>query len=558
MSAHDDGAGKAPHLKGRINKPMHPALADASASVHFDKKLALSEIVASRGHASLLQDAGVFTEDEYLEIVKALDLIEGRIADGSFVFDPALEDVHMNIEKALMDICGPVGAKIQTGRSRNEQVVVDERLYIVGELLNARKDVLDLREALLTRAEEAGDRVMPGYTHMQRAQPILVAHHLMAYHQIFLRDYERLEYALSDCVSIPYGAGALAGTSFKFKPSKRTRALGLVPGYHNSMDVVSSRDHVYAFLSFAAILSINLSRLGEELAVWSGPEFNYISFPEDLSTTSSMMPQKKNPDGAELLRGKSGRTVGNLISLLTVLKGLPLTYNRDLQEDKEPLFDSAETLRLTLPLAIALVKGMELHYDVMEQNAQDTFMAAGDLADRLVQRGVPVRDAFIQVARLAGLAKEKGVPLDGLGPLEVQACCPAADPHFLEKISAQDQVGRRNTTRGATGPKMVRRAVAAAKRLVERERETLLRVQAELDENGLPGVIGVLTGEEGISGSPFGMFYDVDDDDVVEEDDILDEDDDDDYDDDDDDDGDDDDDDDDGILPIEDYDDDKD
>jgi argininosuccinate lyase len=415
------------HLKGRIRDAMAGPLADASVSVSFDRKLAPHDIAASKAHAALLHQAGLLSLGELKQIVWGLDEIGGRIERGEFAFDPALEDVHMNIERALIELAGPVGAKLQTGRSRNEQVAVAERRYMRHEAADINLMIIDLMLALIRRALDFPGHVIPAYSHMRRVQPVMLASVLMAHAEALARDRERLRNCASLFPRDPYGSGALSGTGLPFPESPGPlRGLGLGSGYYNSMDVVASRDIPLTLMSALSVLAVNLSRLGEELVLWAGSEFGFLSFPDSLSTTSSLMPQKKNPDGAELLRGKSSRLIGNFLTLLVVVKGLPLTYNRDLQEDKEPLFDSVETVKLMLPLATALVEGAVFDFTRMRDAAQDVCGELEALSGYLAGAGVPADQAHAYAAGLASFALRKGRALGELSPEELLALYPPA------------------------------------------------------------------------------------------------------------------------------------
>ncbi|MDR2340360.1 MAG: argininosuccinate lyase [Deltaproteobacteria bacterium] len=440
------GEGGPPHLKGRISKPMHRALARASVSVRFDRKLAVHDVNGSLMHAAMLREASVLTKKEHRTIRKGLLSIRSRILKGGFRFDPALEDVHMNIERALIDMVGPVGAKLHTGRSRNEQVVVSELLYCRHEAKAIGKMLERLIRALLREARHSGEHFMPARAHMQPVQPSTIGHHLLAHSARFMRDLRRLKFFHLDYTVLPYGSGALSGTGFRLCPVPcelhlfNNHLCRLRP---NSMETVASRDAPLVFMSILAILATGLSGLGEELVLWSSREYAYLSLSDDLTTTSSMMPQKKNPDGAELLRGKCGRTIGNLLSLLVTLKGLPLTYDRDLQEDKEPLFDSVETLRLALPLAAAMLGGITWDFGRLHGASDLPYSGASDIAWHLAGKGVGDEEAQAQARALAAWALSEGKALRDAGPEALARLCPKADPDFLGTLRPEAQFARR-------------------------------------------------------------------------------------------------------------------
>ncbi|MDR0354508.1 MAG: argininosuccinate lyase [Deltaproteobacteria bacterium] len=440
-------------LKGRLKSPQASSLAKASVSVGFDRKLARYDIKGSLAHAKMLFAQGLLTKADFDKVESGLKTILGRVEDGTMVWDEKLEDVHMNVEKSLTDLIGDAGARLHTARSRNDQVALDMRLYLIDKTRGFFEELGRFLRVLLDKAMEAGDRPMPGYTHLQRAQPILLSHHLMAYHDMIRRDRDRLRSLYPRLKSMPLGSGALAGTGLPIDPMITAQHLGAGPMFSlstNSLDAVASRDHMMEFLSFGAILMVHLSRLAEDVILWCSAEFGFASLPDSLTTTSSMMPQKKNPDGAELMRGKAGRTIGNLVTLLTVVKGLPMSYNRDLQEDKEPVFDTVETLELVLPLAEDIVKGLRFNYANLEKAANDPYIAATDLADHLVRKGVPFRLAHEQVGTLVARAMEAGLPLRAVGAKMLKEICPLADEEILDKLSLKTIIAARDKTPGGT------------------------------------------------------------------------------------------------------------
>ncbi|MDR2354512.1 MAG: argininosuccinate lyase [Deltaproteobacteria bacterium] len=451
------------YLRGRLREEMDSAMTQATASVDYDRVLALVDIQGSLAHAKMLARTGIIPDEDYYAIARGLRIIRQQIQESKFRFSASLEDVHMNIEKALIDLVGDAGARLHTARSRNDQVVTDEMLFLREAAIQQRLELISLREALVQRAEEAGVALIPGYTHLQRAHPVLLAHHLLAYQEMLSRDQGRLESLMGRLSFLPLGSGALAGTSLPIDPFSVAYELGFQAPAANSLDAVSSRDFLLEYLSFAAILGTHLSRLAEELVLWSTQEFGFVSFPDTLSTTSSMLPQKKNPDGAELLRGKSGRLIGNLVSLLVVVKGLPLSYNRDLQEDKEPWLDTLNTLDLTLPLAKALILGVSFNYLKMGEAASDPFLGSTDLAEHLVQNGVPFRDAHRAVGEMVAYCLETGKIFENLSRSEIKKFCPQADPEFLKKMEARHLVERKTPTPGSTATQSVLARLAEAR-----------------------------------------------------------------------------------------------
>ncbi|MDR2368876.1 MAG: argininosuccinate lyase [Deltaproteobacteria bacterium] len=462
-------------LKGRLKAPMDPALAKASVSVGYDRRLAGHDLAGTRAHALMLAGAGLITEGELAAILSGLGALAARLESGAMDWDESLEDVHMNLERALTDLAGPAGAKIHTARSRNDQVALDERLYLIAVSDDLAGALIDLREALVDRAAGAGEAPMPGYTHLQRAQPVLLAHHLMAYYQMFTRDLNRLWGLRGRLLDMPLGSGALAGTGLPIDPWVVCEALAIPDLYPspNSLDAVASRDLALEFLAFGAILAVHVSRLAEEIVLWTSSEFGFATLPDSLATTSSMMPQKKNPDGAELARGKAGRVIGNLVALLTTVKGLPLSYNRDLQEDKEPLFDTADTLGLVLPLTAAMVRGIAFNLARMREAADDPYVGATDLADHLVLRGMPFREAHAAVGALVARLAGAGRSIREADPATLREFCPLADPAFARSLSVDKLISARRTTPGGTAWERVSLRIAEARDLLAADRREL-------------------------------------------------------------------------------------
>lgn len=400
--------------KGRFQQPTSALVQRYGESVSFDWRLFAHDIRGSIAHAKGLEKAGILTTAEREAIERGLLQIRDEIAGGDFAWSQELEDVHMNIESTLTKRIGPAGAKLHTARSRNDQVATDVRLYSRDAIDSLIALTRELQRALVECAERGADAVMPGYTHLQRGQPVLFAHHLLAYVEMFSRDAERLADARKRVNIMPLGSGALAGSTIILDRVFVARELGFDGVTQNSMDAVSDRDFVAELLFTIALQGVHLSRLSEDVILWASAEFGFISLSDAHTTGSSLMPQKKNPDVAELTRGKSGRLVGNLMALLTLLKGLPMTYNRDMQEDKEPLFDSLETITLALEVFTEMVRGMDVNRDRAAAAASDPLLLATDLADYLVLKGVPFRQAHEVIGKLVAHCLSTGRPFPEL------------------------------------------------------------------------------------------------------------------------------------------------
>ncbi len=422
-----------------------------TVSLPFDRRLAADDLLGSRAHVRGLVRAGILDGDEAAAVLGALETVEEELTDGTFAFRPSDEDIHTAVERRVTELAGPAGAKLHTGRSRNDQVATDLRLFAKRELALVAGRVLDLQRTLLARAEEAGDEYLPGYTHLQRAQPVTLAHHLMAHGWAMSRDVDRLLDARRRLDVSPLGAGALAGSSLDLDPAGVAADLGFDRAFDNSLDAVSDRDFVAESLFALAMVGLHLSRIGEEVVLWTSEEFGFARLDDAYATGSSMLPQKKNPDIAELARGKAGRLVGNLTGLLVTLKGLPLAYNRDLQEDKEPLFDSLEQVSLGLAAVNGLVATLTWDHDRMRAAADSPTSAATDLAEFLVRAGMPFRDAH---AVVGGLVRES---LDGGAALaDLVAAHPDLGADALPLLEPGAAAARR-TTPGGAGPVPVAR-----------------------------------------------------------------------------------------------------
>jgi len=452
---------------GRFSTDTHKTVESFTASIDFDRRLAPHDIAGSIAHAKMLGKCGILTKAEAEKIVAGLEEIREEIARGDFHFDQALEDIHMHVERRLTDKIGEVGGKLHTGRSRNDQVALDLRLYVREAITAIRDGIRTLQKVFVSKAEVHLNTVMPGYTHVQRAQPILLAHHLMAYFEMLQRDRERFASCLTRVNVLPLGAGALAGTTLPIDPAYVAKLLDFPSVAANSEDAVSDRDFAVEFLSCCAILAMHISRLAEELVLWASAEFGFIELSDAFATGSSIMPQKKNPDVAELSRGKTGRVYGNLFSLLTVLKGLPLSYNRDLQEDKEPVFDTADTIRRMLDVLPPMVMAIKFHVDRMQAAAAEGFMNATDLADYLVTKGIPFREAHEIVGRIVRYCLESGERLEALSLARLREFCPAFKPDVSKHISVEACVERRLSP-GGTSSRRVSEAIQQAKRTLQR------------------------------------------------------------------------------------------
>ena len=439
---------------GRFSQDPSARLRAYGESVSFDRRLALHDIAGSKAHANALRKAGVLNDAELEAIASGLDTIAAEIRVGEFVWREDLEDVHMNIEAALTAKIGAAGAKLHTARSRNDQVALDLRLWLRDETVVLIASARLLQSALLGLAERSRGAIMPGYTHLQRAQPVPAAHHLLAYVEMFERDAGRLADAARRAEAMPLGSGALAGSTLALDRAGVAAELGFSRVSQNSMDAVADRDFACEFLAACAIAGMHLSRLCEDTVLWASSEFGFLRLSDAHTTGSSLMPQKKNPDIAELARGKTGRLYGNLLSLLTTLKGLPLAYNRDMQEDKEPVFDSADTLGASLEILAEMFGAAEWDTARMEAAAGDALLVATDLADHLVLRGLPFRAAHEAVGKLVALAAARGITLRELTDDDLLAASPMFEPGALKILDARRSLDAR-TAEGAPSPARV-------------------------------------------------------------------------------------------------------
>ncbi|MCE0498410.1 MAG: argininosuccinate lyase [Methylacidiphilales bacterium] len=435
---------------GRFKSGAARRLRDYTESISFDWKLYRHDIAGSIAHATMLARIGVLSREELAQIVKGLEEIRDEIDAGKFRWNLEREDVHMNVEAALTERY-PAGAKLHTGRSRNDQVATAMRLWIRDEIAANQEAISALQRALISWAARDIGVVIPGYTHLQRAQPVLLAHHLLAYVEMLERDFGRLGDAAKRADVLPLGSGALAGSTLPLDRKFVAKLLGFSRVSDNSMDAVSDRDFIVEYNAAAALLAVHLSRLAEDLILWSSAEFHFIRIGDAYTTGSSLMPQKKNPDIAELARGKSARVIGNLVASLTLLKGLPMTYNRDLQEDKERLFDTAETVQATLLVFAEMLGDVEVDKASCRRAASDPLLLATDLADWLVRRGVPFRNAHHLVGEAVGLAEQRKIPITQLSLADWKKISPVFDASALEVFSVEKGLKARKTLGSPNG-----------------------------------------------------------------------------------------------------------
>ena len=447
---------------GRFSQPTDAFVEAFTASVEFDRRLYRYDIAGSIAHARMLARAGILSEQERDAIVNGLTKIQQRIEADGFEWSVKLEDVHMNIESALTDEIGYAGKKLHTGRSRNDQVATDIRLWLRDEIVEIRQGVLKLQHALLDIALKEADTIMPGFTHLQTAQPITFGHHMMAWFEMLERDRERLADCSRRMNVMPLGAAALAGTSYPIDRHYSALLLGFERPSENSLDSVSDRDFAIEFSAAAALIMMHLSRMSEELIIWSSAQFAFIELSDSFCTGSSIMPQKKNPDVPELIRGKSGRIFGHLISLLTLMKGQPLAYNKDNQEDKEPLFDSVDNVKGSLRIFADMIPAISCRRENMRTAATKGFATATDLADYLVRQGTPFRDAHEIVGRAVSHCVEKACELSDLSLQELQAFSPEIGKEVFDILTLEGSVAARNHV-GGTAPDQVRAAIERAR-----------------------------------------------------------------------------------------------
>jgi argininosuccinate lyase len=456
---------------GRFRQPLDPGFEGWQRSFDFDRRLLRYELEASSVHARALKNAGILSAEELIAILQGLEQIGERAAGSQACLDDLdAEDVHHFVEKQLAALIGDVGYKLHSGRSRNEQIATDLRLYVRSAIDQLQQDISDVCRAIVDRAEQAKNSAMPAYTHLQKAEPVLVAHWLLAYVEMLLRDADRLADCRKRLNVCPLGSGAVAGATLPLDRALMGQNLGFDAPTANSIDATSDRDFAIEFVQALSLLAIHLGRWAEEMILFSSQEYGFIGLPEAYSTGSSAMPQKKNPDLLELVRGKTGRIIGSATALLVTVKGLPLAYNKDLQETQEQLFEPADTMLAMLPLVAGFMKSMEFHYDAMERAAQSGFMNAWAGATYLVNRGVPSRLAHERIGRAVQVAIERGCELRELPLSELQKISPAFGEDFYESLKLSSVLAIHDVT-GGTAPEQVRKALASARNKIQSLRE---------------------------------------------------------------------------------------
>ena len=448
---------------GRFEASLDKQTEEFGASIKFEQRLAPFDLKGSLAHVKMLGETGIITTEESKKIAEGLKKVEEKLLNGQIEFKMENEDIHMNMESYLHQEIGPLAGKLHTARSRNDQVVTDMHLYLKSILEAVLEALKVLRETIVKLAVNQIDTIMPGYTHLQHAQPISFGQHLMAYYQMLTRDFERFEFNVKHTDMNPLGAAALAGTTFPIDRMLTTKLLGFEKAYDNSMDAVSDRDFILEFLSNASLLMMHLSRFCEELLLWSSHEFKFVSLSDAYSTGSSIMPQKKNPDMAELIRGKTGRVYGNLTALLTVMKGLPLAYNKDLQEDKEGMFDSADTIITSLTVMNGMLSTLTVNRVNMEKSTEQDFSNATELADYLATKGLPFRKAHELVGLLVLDSIKKGIYLQDVNLQDYQMLSPLINEDVYEVLKSRTAVSRRNSL-GGTGFESVKKQIEEAKK----------------------------------------------------------------------------------------------
>ena len=454
---------------GRFTKNTDVLVEEFTSSISFDKRMYAEDIAGSIAHATMLGKCGIIPTEEATTIIDGLTSILVDIEAGNFSFEVSLEDIHMNIEKRLTDRIGPVGGKLHTARSRNDQVALDTHMYLKREIGNIGVLINGLQQAIIEVAKKHKSVIMPGYTHLQRAQPILLAHHLMAYFFMLSRDFGRLKGVWQGTDMMPLGAGALAGTTFPIDRHFVASELNFSEVYENSMDAVSDRDYILEFLSCASIMMMHLSRISEEIILWSSSEFAFIELDDGHCTGSSIMPQKKNPDVAELVRGKTGRVFGHLMALLSTVKGLPLAYNKDLQEDKEGMFDTIDTLKFSLTVYASMLRGMKVNDKVMSVAVHNDFSNATDMADYLVKKGLPFRQAHEVVGKCVAYCLGQKKWLMALSLAEFKQFSPLFETDILEAIKVETCVNARNSYGGTSSTGVEQEFTIAGQILVKQQ-----------------------------------------------------------------------------------------
>lgn len=457
---------------GRFTKAEEKNALDFNASISYDCRMYREDIAGSIAHAKMLAAHGIISKEDQEKITKGLLSIKKEIDEGTFPFSVELEDIHMNIEKRLTEEIGDAGARLHTARSRNDQCALDLHMYMKRNIARLSEKLIAVLEALLAASKKYQDVILPGYTHMQRAQPVLFAHHMLAYFAMLERDFKRLEDCYDMCDMSPIGACALAGTTYPTHPEEEANDLHFASVYGNSLDAVSDRDYLLQFLSFASICAMHLSRLSEEFIYWSTSEFQFIELDDGYSTGSSIMPQKKNPDMCELIRGKTGRVYGHLIGLLTVMKGLPLAYDKDMQEDKEGVFDALDTLYFALDIYAGMISTMTVNGEHTRAVLESDFSNATDMADYLAKKGLPFRQAHAVVGNAVHYCIEHHKVLLDLSMDEFKSMSPLFEEDIKEALSIENCVKNRESY-GGTGPKSVERQQTHAEKAIASMKETM-------------------------------------------------------------------------------------
>lgn len=457
---------------GRFTKAEEKNALDFNASISYDCRMYREDIAGSIAHAKMLAAHGIISKEDQEKITKGLLSIKKEIDEGTFPFSVELEDIHMNIEKRLTEEIGDAGARLHTARSRNDQCALDLHMYMKRNIARLSEKLIAVLEALLAASKKYQDVILPGYTHMQRAQPVLFAHHMLAYFAMLERDFKRLEDCYDMCDMSPIGACALAGTTYPTHPEEEANDLHFASVYGNSLDAVSDRDYLLQFLSFASICAMHLSRLSEEFIYWSTSEFQFIELDDGYSTGSSIMPQKKNPDMCELIRGKTGRVYGHLIGLLTVMKGLPLAYDKDMQEDKEGVFDALDTLYFALDIYAGMISTMTVNGDHTRAVLESDFSNATDMADYLAKKGLPFRQAHAVVGNAVHYCIEHHKVLLDLSMEEFKSMSPLFEEDIKEALSIENCVKNRESY-GGTGPKSVERQQTHAEKVIASMKEAM-------------------------------------------------------------------------------------
>ena len=457
---------------GRFEKSTDEMINAFQASIDFDKRMYREDIEGSIAHAKMLSAQKIISNEDCTKIVEGLKKILERIEQGEFKFDVALEDIHMNIEKALTDDIGEAGGRLHTARSRNDQVALDTHLYIRRQTLEVQKLIINLQKSIVNAADKYRKVIMPGYTHLQRAQPILLSHHLMAYFSMLARDFSRFKGAYERADIMPLGAGALAGTTFPIDRQQVADTLNFANIYNNSLDAVSDRDYILEFMSAASILMVHLSRLSEELILWCSREFSFIELDDAHCTGSSMMPQKKNPDVPELVRGKTGRVIGHLMALLTTVKALPLAYNKDLQEDKEGVFDVIDTVKFSLAVYAQIIDGLKIKADNMLRAVEEDFSNATDLADYLVKKGMPFREAHAVSGKIVHDCIAKSIYIKDMNIEDFKKYSEMFEKDVKEAIKPETCVANRNSF-GGTSYQQVQIQIKNALKLISEQEKII-------------------------------------------------------------------------------------